>query len=609
MCGIFAILHAKDGHSRKLRQMALMHSRKQQHRGPDWTRAFALNSSILVHDRLAIVDPESGTQPFTDSDGTIACAVNGEIYNCRELKDELDTAEMRREGFFTTRSDCEVILPCYLKYETACASKLDGQFAFVISAEDGSFYAARDPIGISPMYWGHDSEGRVYFSSEMKCLENICTSFDIFPPGHWINNERYEAGVGPQQYASVPSAFGVSCSNCPSLLPMAVKTNVETWTAHARECLIKAVEHRLMSDVPWGVLLSGGLDSSLVAALAVRAVRRRGQEALRLKGTACMTKVHTFTIGLEGSPDLAAARKVADFLGTEHHEYTFTVQEGLDVMDSVVYHTETYDVTTIRASTPMYLMARKIKSLGIKMVLSGEGADEALAGYLYFHKAPNRVELHRETVKKMQQLHLTDCLRANKSLLAFGVEGRFPFLDSRFLEAVFEVDPTLKMSGTHPAEKRIEKHWLRTMFDDKVDPLLPSSVLWRQKEQFSDGVGMSWIKSLKATADLVIGNRELKAAPYTFPINPPKSKEAMLIRKSFAQQFPSDAAARTVLFVPSVACSTPDIMHWDPAFALIAKKGGEQSGAAVKDVHWSGKEGETGESTGEEVRPEHQEIQ
>ena len=614
MCGIFGIVNVPAGKykSRQLRQQALRASRRQQHRGPDWSGVAELAGSLLLHNRLAIVDPESGDQPFTYKPAAAAagritcewegwtCAANGEIYNHEALRAKLAPTSFP----FKTKSDCEVLIPMFLEHGPEFVKELDGQFAFLIAGaqlHDSSFLAARDPVGINPLYWGHTEDGALAFSSEMKCLETFCVQFQVFPPGHYLTKELYESGTGPVKFADVPSTWAVRLAKDESAGATTLNNSADI-RPKLKEALVRAVEKRLMSDVPWGVLLSGGLDSSLIAALAVRAVNESNESGgTHLGGTGAMKKVHTFSIGLVGSPDLAAARKVADFLGTEHHEYTFTVKDGLDAVDQVVYHLETYDVTTVRASTPMFLMARKIKSLGIKMVFSGEGADEIFAGYLYFHKAPTAHELHKELVRKTQQLHLFDCLRANKALAAWGVEGRFPFLDRDVLDLAFQLDATEKMSSTHPAGPRIEKHWLRDLFAE--DKLLPEDVLWRQKEQFSDGVGTDWIDQLKERADASVCSSQMTQACYKYPFQTPRTKEAYFVRQIFVGHFPSRSAEETVLYTPSIACSTADIMHWDAEFAKMAKESnGEQSGRAVKDVHWTGQkpaEEQTAEKTRE----------
>lgn len=592
MCGIFSVVNVPgcDYKSRRLRQQAIGASRHQQHRGPDWSGVVELYGCLLLHNRLAIVDPESGDQPFVQKHPVVdwagwACAANGEIYNHEALR-----AQLKKEHGteFKTKTDCEVLMPMYLKYGPGFVKQLDGQFAFVVAGSthkcEQDFFAARDPIGINPLYWGHTDDGKLVFASEMKCLKKFCVQFQEFPPGHYLTKKLYEAGDGPKRFAPVPSAWAVHLAGNEKAGEV-TRGNSDQMRPKLKQALVRAVEKRLMSDVPWGVLLSGGLDSSLIAALAVRAVARSNEA--HLGGTGAMKKVHTFSIGLVGSPDLAAARRVADFLGTEHHEYTFSVEDGLDAVDQVIYHLETYDVTTVRASTPMFLMARKIKSLGIKMVFSGEGADEVFAGYLYFHKAPTAHELHKELVRKMQQLHLFDCLRANKALAAWGVEGRFPFLDQEVLKLAFELDATEKMSSTHPEGARMEKHWLRDLFAD--DKLLPEDVLWRQKEQFSDGVGTNWIDQLKERANASVSELQMSQARYKYPFQTPRTKEAYYVRQTFFAHFPSRSAEETVLYTPSIACSTADIMHWDAEFAKMAKEtNGEQSGRAVKDVHWTG---------------------
>jgi len=509
--------------------------------------------AILAHERLGIVDPESGHQPLLGGDR--ALAVNGEIYNHTALRASFGDYP------FTTHSDCEVILPLYEAKGDDCVHDLDGVFAFVLSdARTGDFLVARDPMGVVPLYYGTGRDGGLWFASELKAIADLCEQFHVFPPGH-----LWSQATGKPVRWYRPDWFGPEVPVAPLEL------------SALRAAFEEAVVKRMMSDVPWGVLLSGGLDSSLVASVAARHAARRVEDG----STAWWPRVHSFCIGLEGSPDLAAAQEVADFLGTAHHAFTFTIQDGLDALSEVIRHLETYDVTTIRASTPMYLMTRKIKALGIKMVLSGEGADEIFGGYLYFHKAPDAAAFHRENVDKLKTLHLYDCLRANKSTMAWGVEVRVPFLDRDFLDFALGFDPTHKLSGTHPDGARIEKHILRAAFDDHDDPWLPASVLWRQKEQFSDGVGYGWIDALKDHAETVVTDAMLERAQLRFPYNPPPTKEAYMYRALFQEHYPQASAIESVPGGPSIACSTPTAIAWDEAFANMA----DPSGRAVAGVH------------------------
>jgi asparagine synthase (glutamine-hydrolysing) len=515
----------------------------------------------MAHERLAIIDPASGDQPLFNTDRTIVVTVNGEIYNHQELKAEIRRRHPGRA--FRTESDCEVISHLYEDDGVEVASRLDGMFSFcLLDTREGKseFYAARDPIGITSLYVGWGRDGSVWFSSEMKCLATECATFQQFPPGHYYSSKnpgKFTRYYNPRFYTAFEA------------VPMQVPTTPFD-AATLRDAFVRAVEKRMMSDVPFGVLLSGGLDSSLVAAVAARKIAREGN---------VWGKLHSFCIGLEGSPDLAAARDVARFLETDHHEFTFTVQEGIDAIGDVIYHVETYDVTSIRASTPMFLLSRKIKALGVKMVLSGEGSDEVFGGYLYFHKAPNREEFFAETVRKIQALHMYDCLRANKSTMAWGVEARVPFLDRAFLDVSMAIDPKDKMIDK-PAG-RMEKYILRKAFDTPDAPFLPDSVLWRQKEQFSDGVGYSWIDGLRAHADAAVTDQQLEAAQYRYPDNTPRTKEAYFYRQIFEGHFPQKSAADSVPGGPSVACSTAAAARWDAAW-----EGKEDpSGRAVAGVH------------------------
>ncbi|HJN74879.1 MAG TPA: asparagine synthase B [Myxococcota bacterium] len=548
MCGILAVIDPADPLAD--RASILEHRRLLRHRGPDWSGVWTGARAVLAHERLAIVDPESGEQPLTH--GELALAANGEIYN---------HAALRKAGHpYKTGSDCEVILSLYEDEGAELVHRLDGQWAFVLVDDaTGDFVAARDPIGVVPLYVGTGRDGATWFASEMKALAGVCTSWKVFPPGHVMTREGLRRWYEPEWFADeVPTR---------PLDP-----------ARLRAALEDAVVKRLMSDVPWGVLLSGGLDSSLVSAItAVHAARRVEDDE---QSAAWWPRLHSFSIGLEGSPDLAAAAKVAEHLGTVHHPFTYTIADGIDALSDVIWHLETYDVTSIRASTPMYLMARKIRAMGIKMVLSGEGADEIFGGYLYFHKAPDAAELHHECVRKLQTLHLYDCLRANKSMMAWGVETRVPFLDKGFLAETLSFDPTAKMSTTHPDGPRMEKHLLRAAFDDEV-ALLPDEVLWRQKEQFSDGVGYGWIDSLKAHSEAQVSDTQLAEAAERFPYNPPANKEAYCYRQIFDRHFPQACSARTVPGGPSIACSTPVAIQWDEAFSKMADPSGRAVGVHV----------------------------
>ncbi|KAL9276004.1 Asparagine synthetase [glutamine-hydrolyzing] 2-like protein [Drosera capensis] len=530
MCGILAVLGCVDySHAKRARIIEL--SRRLQHRGPDWSGIHCHQDCFLAHQRLAIVDPASGDQPLYNEDKTIVVTVNGEIYNHKELRGRLKSHQFR------TNSDCEVIPHLYEEYGEEFVDMLDGMFSFVLlDTQDKSFIAARDGIGITPLYLGWGLDGSVWFASEMKALSDDCERFISFPPGH-----IYSSKQGKRAKAVVQPTM--------------------------------AVVKRLMTDVPFGVLLSGGLDSSLVAAVASRHLAEF--EGAYQWGS----QLHTFCIGLKGSPDLKAAREVANYLGTRHHEFHFTVQEGIDALEEVVYHVETYDVTTIRASTPMFLMSRKIKSLGVKMVLSGEGSDEIFGGYLYFHKAPNKEEFHLETCRKIKGLHLYDCLRANKSTSAWGVEARVPFLDKEFVNIAMSIDPEWKLIKRDLG--RIEKWVLRNAFDDEQRPYLPKHILYRQKEQFSDGVGYSWIDGLKDHANNQVTDAMLTHASYIYPENTPTTKEAYYYRTIFEKFFPKNAARQTVPGGPSVACSTAKAVEWDAAWANNL----DPSGRAALGVH------------------------
>lgn len=550
MCGIVCTFNIKKS-AESLRPQLLNMSKTIRHRGPDWSGIYVSDNAILAHERLAIVDPESGRQPLFSKDGKLVLAVNGEIYNHREIRKHF---EGKYE--FMTQSDCEVILALYNEKGADFLEDLNGIFAFALyDIENNRFLIGRDHIGIIPLYQGWDKDGAYYVASELKALERYCNKIEEFLPG---------------QYYFSPDSEPVKWYVRDWMDYENVKDNVSS-VDELRQALEDAVERQLMSDVPYGVLLSGGLDSSIISAVAKKFARNR----IETNNTeeAWWPRLHSFAIGLEDSPDLAASRKVADHIGSIHHEITYTVQEGLDAIRDVIYHIETYDVTTVRASTPMYLLARYIKSMGVKMVLSGEGADEIFGGYLYFHKAPNAEEFHKETVRKLSKLHQYDCLRANKSLASWGVEGRVPFLDKEFMDVAMRLNPKDKMAGNG----KIEKHILRQAFES----YLPHEVAWRQKEQFSDGVGYNWIDTLKAVANEQITDEQMENVKYRFPINPPLTKEEYVYRTIYSELFPSDSAAKCVPSVPSVACSTPAALEWDEAF----KKNADPSGRAVKTVH------------------------
>ncbi len=550
MCSIFAILDIKTGAS-ALRPTALECSRLLRHRGPDWSGIYNNEHAILVHERLAIVDTENGAQPLYNQDKTHVLAVNGEIYNHKALE-----AKLGIDYQFKTHSDCEVILPLYQEHGVDFVDKLQGMFAFVLYNEtDNTYLIARDHIGIIPLYTGYDADGNFYVASEMKALMPVCKTVTEFPPGHILDSREGKLKKYYRRNWEKYSAIKDNHTSIPKL----------------REALEESVKSHLMTDVPYGVLLSGGLDSSLISAIVQKFAARRIEE--NGLSEAWWPKVHSFAVGLKGSPDLAAAQKVADSIGTVHHTIHFTEQEGIDALKEVIYHLETYDVTTVRASTPMYLMARKIKAMGIKMVLSGEGADEIFGGYLYFHKAPNAQEFHEELVRKLENLHRFDCLRANKSMSAWGIEARVPFLDKNFMDIAMRINPEDKMCGNG----KIEKGILRKAFEG----YLPEEILWRQKEQFSDGVGYSWIDSLKAFIESQVSDQQLASAEYKFPINTPDTKEAYFYRCIFEEHFPLPSAAECVPGGKSVACSTPQALAWDASF----KDNADPSGRAVQNVH------------------------
>ena len=550
MCGIVALLNVKKP-TLSLRQKALCMSQKIRHRGPDWSGIYCGSTAILAHERLSIVDPESGGQPLFSPDGRQVLAVNGEIYNHQDIRRRLSN-----HYEFRTGSDCEVILALYREKGIDFLEDLNGIFAFVLYDEErDAFLIARDPIGVIPLYIGYDADGTVYVASELKALEGQCERYEPFLPGHYYWS--LEPGL-KRYYQRDWMSYD------------AVKDNGAS-VSDLHDALEDAVRRQLMSDVPYGVLLSGGLDSSVISAVAERFSEHRIED--NSQSRAWWPRLHSFAVGLKGAPDLAKARMVAEHIGTVHHEINYTVQEGLDALRDVIYFIETYDVTTVRASTPMYLLARVIRSMGIKMVLSGEGADEVFGGYLYFHKAPDARAFHEETVRKLSKLHFYDCLRANKSLAAWGVEGRVPFLDKAFLDVAMRLNPEAKMCPGKVIEKKI----VREAFAD----LLPEAVAWRQKEQFSDGVGYSWIDALKAMTSEAVSDEEMAHAAERFPINPPLNKEEFFYRSIFAEHFPSDSAARSVNQEASVACSTSVALEWDAAF----RGQNDPSGRAVKGVH------------------------
>lgn len=540
---------------REVRQKALLMSARIRHRGPDWSGVYSSRCCTLCHERLSIVDPLSGKQPLYSSDGKAVLAVNGEIYNHQDIR-------KRFEGRydFRTGSDCEVLLALYKEKGADSLEDISGIFAFALydEAED-RYIIARDPIGVIPLYIGYDDDGTLYVASEMKALEGMCERYEPFLPGHVLDSRD---GVMRKWYSR-------SWTDYPSVA--AGSTSAEL----VRSELMKAVKRQMMSDVPYGVLLSGGLDSSIISAIVSRFAAKRIESGDTRD--AWWPRLHSFAVGLKGAPDLEKARLVASHIGTIHHEVNYTIQEGIDALRDVIYHIETYDVTTVRASTPMYLLARVIHSMGIKMVLSGEGADEIFGGYLYFHKAPDAREFHEETVRKLAKLHLYDCLRANKSLAAWGVEGRVPFLDKEFLDTAMSLNPQVKMCSGDEIEKKI----LREAFSD----MLPEEIAWRQKEQFSDGVGYGWIDSLKEMTSALVSDTQMQHAAERFPIHTPMNKEEYYYRSIFSELFPSNSAALSVPSVPSVACSSAEALAWDPSF----KGANDPSGRAVRDVHLSNK--------------------
>lgn len=549
MCGIVGVFDLKVNHT-ELRTTVLKMVKKVRHRGPDWSGIFDCEKAILAHERLAIVDPQSGGQPLKSSDGNLILAVNGEIYNHKEIRKRYENSYE-----FQTQSDCEVILPLYRDKGPGFLEDLNGIFAFAIyDREKDSYFIARDHIGIIPLYKGWDKYGNFYVASELKALEGVCNRIEEFLPGHYLYSRD---GVMIKWYNRDWMEYEAVENN---------KSSIDD----LRSALEASVHRQLMSDVPYGVLLSGGLDSSVISAIAKKYSPKRIESDDILE--AWWPQLHSFAIGLEGSPDITAARKVAGHIGTVHHEIKYTVEEGLDALRDVIYQIETFDVTTVRASTPMYLLARVIKSMGVKMVLTGEGSDEIFGGYLYFHKAPDAKSFHVETLRKISRLHLYDCLRANKSLAAWGVEGRVPFLDKEFIDVAMRLNPADKMISNG----RIEKWLLRKAFEN----YLPADVAWRQKEQFSDGVGYNWIDTLKAVADREVSDEQLANAKYRFPVKPPMSKEEYFYRTIFSEHFPSDSAAECASSVPSIACSTSEALAWDASF-----NNPDPSGRAVKNVH------------------------
>ena len=590
MCGIVSIFNIQE-QTPELRQQALRMSQKIRHRGPDWSGIYCGGSAILAHERLSIVDPESGRQPLFSPDKKQVLAVNGEIYNHQDIR-----SRFAGHYQYQTGSDCEVILSLYreMRADTDFATlifqgedavharicqmleELNGIFAFALyDAEHDEFLIARDPIGVIPLYIGYDNDGKVMVASELKALEGQCDHYEPFLPGHYY----YSKTPGMKryytrdwfEYASMQKKYNIDDSKKAAEQLAEAAPQEQAAVEQIHDALEASVKRQLMSDVPYGVLLSGGLDSSVISAVVEKFSAIRVENGGETQ--AYWPRLHSFAVGLKGAPDLAKARLVAEHIGTVHHEINYTIQEGLDAIRDVIYFIETYDVTTVRASTPMYLLARVIRSMGIKMVLSGEGADEVFGGYLYFHKAPDAKAFHEETVRKLGKLYLYDCLRANKSLAAWGIEGRVPFLDKEFLDVAMGMNPVLKMCP----DKTIEKKVVRDAFAD----LLPEEVAWRQKEQFSDGVGYSWIDTLKQITASAVSDEQMAHAAERFPINPPQNKEEYYYRSIFAEHFPSDSAARSVPSVPSVACSTAEALAWDASF----KNQNDPSGRAVAGVH------------------------
>ena len=559
MCGILAIFGLSDS-AKSWRTKALTLSKLIRHRGPDWNGIYCGENCILAHERLAIVGLISGAQPITNKMGNIHLSINAEIYNYKQLTKDLIKRNPIYEGQFTTDTDCEILIHLYKEYGPDFLTKIEinGMFAFALYDNINDIYIiARDPVGIIPLYRGWGKDGSIWFSSEMKAIQETCDNFELFPPGHYYIGHSINDSINGE----MKQFYNKRWFNDIDYIPNNKYDPVEF-----KEKFIKSVVRHLMSEVPYGVLLSGGLDSSIVASIAAREYKKLGN----------LDVMRSYCIGLEGSPDIKAAEKVAKFIGTRHYSFIYTIEQGLDAISDVIYHLETFDVTTIRASTPMYLMARKIKATGIKMVLSGEGSDEIFAGYLYFHKAPNKEELHKESVRKVKDLHKFDNNRANKSMMAWGVEARVPFLDREFLEYSMNLDPKEKMS-----RNRIEKHLIRHAFNDKEEPYLPDEILWRQKEQFSDGVGYNWIDTLKDIAEKNITDLQMKYAKSRFPIASPQTKEEYMYREIFSKHFPSPAAANTVPTGKSIACSTPIAIEWDKSFQSMA----DPSGRAISGVH------------------------
>lgn len=562
-----------EGLKEELRSQILEMSKRIRHRGPDWSGVYTGENAILSHERLAIVDPLSGKQPLVSDDEKIILAVNGEIYNHKKLREEFASSYK-----FRTQSDCEVIIPLYKKFKSAgnfsaMIEKLSGIFAFALyDSEDDTYLIGRDEIGVIPLYQGWDKAGRYYVASELKALEGDCQTIEEFPNGCYLYSKE---GKPVRWYHRSWESYDVVKNSARATDDKGEVVNPSV-IEKLRNGLESAVKAQLMSDVPYGVLLSGGLDSSIIAAVTQKYSKKRVESDS--KESAWWPQLHSFAVGLEGSPDLVAAKKAADYIGTVHHEVHFTIQEALDALPDVIYHIETYDITTVRASTPMYLLARVIKSMGIKMVLSGEGSDELFGGYLYFHKAPNAKEFHEELVRKMSKLHLYDCLRANKSLMAWGVEGRVPFLDKDFIDIAMNLNPSDKMNiKLADGKQRMEKWILRKAFED----LLPQDICWRQKEQFSDGVGYNWIDTLKKITEEKVSDAEFARRENRFPVNPPKTKEEYYYREIYSRLFPSDSAARCVPHEAGVACSTAKALEWDAAW----KNADEPSGRAIAGVH------------------------
>ena len=562
-----------EGLKEELRAQVLDMSKKIRHRGPDWSGVYTGDNAILSHERLSIVDPLSGKQPLVSDDGKIILAANGEIYNHKEIRKEFEG-----KYNFQTGSDCEAIIPLYKKFResgdfTLMIEKLSGIFAFALyDSENDVYLVARDEIGVIPLYQGWDKAGRYYVASELKALEGECQTIEEFPNGHYF----YSKDEKPVRWYKREWENFDAVKNNPRATDDKGEIINPSVIEKVRNGLESAVKQQLMSDVPYGVLLSGGLDSSIIAAITQKFSKKRIESDS--KEAAWWPQLHSFAIGLEGSPDLIAAQKAADYIGTVHHEVHFTIQEALDALPDVIYHIETYDITTVRASTPMYLLARVIKSMGIKMILSGEGSDELFGGYLYFHKAPDAKEFHEELVRKMSKLHLYDCLRANKSLMAWGVEGRVPFLDKEFIDIAMSLNPSDKMNiRLSNGKQRMEKWILRKAFED----MLPEEICWRQKEQFSDGVGYNWIDTLKKMTEEKVSDAEFARRENRFPVNPPKTKEEYYYREIYSKLFPSDSAAKVVPHEAGVACSTAKALEWDAAW----KNMDEPSGRAIAGVH------------------------